>query len=62
MITPLAFTDSAAFKAGQGYERRSFTELLRRRASLLEQMDGPTPRTVVRELRRLADQIDQEPT
>lgn len=54
--------DSVAFSAGRGYERRSITERLRQRARMLECMDGPTPRTVVRELRRLADQIDQEPT
>jgi hypothetical protein len=52
--------DSVAFTAGQGYERRRIAERLRSRASLLECMDGPTPRTVVRELRRLADEIDQE--
>lgn len=57
----LELRDSIAWAAGQSYERRRIGELLRQRASLLEQMPGPTPRTVVRELRRFADQIDREP-
>lgn len=51
---------SAGFQAGIQHERNRITALLRQRASLLELMDGSTPRTVVRELRRFADEIDQE--
>lgn len=57
----LELRDSIVWAAGVGYERRRIGELLRQRASLLQCMDGPTPRTVVRELRRLAEVIDQEP-
>lgn len=57
----LELRDSVAWAAGTAYERRRIGERLRQRASLLEQMPGPTPRAVVRELRRLADQFDQEP-
>lgn len=56
----LELRDSVAWAAGTAYERRRITELLRQRASLLQQMPGPTPRSVVAELRRLADQIDGE--
>lgn len=52
--------DSVAFTAGQAYRSRLIAEHLRQRASLLTLMPGPTPRAVVRELRRLADEIEQE--
>lgn len=58
----LELRDSVAWAAGVGHERRRIGEMLRQRASLLEHMPGPTPRAVVRELRRLADEIDREPT
>lgn len=54
--------DSVAFSAGQSYQTRRIAERLRQRARLLECMDGPTPRTVVRELRRFAEEIEQEPS
>jgi hypothetical protein len=57
----LELRDSVAWAAGVGYERRRFGELLRQRATLLQQLQGPQPRAVVRELRRLADEIDKEP-
>lgn len=59
LITELR--DSVAFTAGQGYQNRCIAERLRNRASLLEQMPGPQPRAVVRELRRFADEIEAEP-
>lgn len=49
--------DSAAFNAGVDHEPRRIAELHLLRASLLEQMPGPTPRAVVRELRRIAQQL-----
>lgn len=57
----LELRDSVAWAAGVGYERRRIAERHRQRASLLEQMPGPTPRAVVRELRRLADELDDTP-
>lgn len=57
----LELRDSVAWAAGVGYERRRIAELHRQRATLLEQLPGPTPRAVVRELRRLADEIDATP-
>lgn len=57
----LELRDSVAWAAGQSYERRRIGEVLRQRASLLEYMPGPTPRAVVRELRRMANEIDREP-
>jgi hypothetical protein len=56
----LELRDSTAWRAGQAYERRRIGEVLRLRANLLEQLPGPTPRSVVRELRRLAHEIDRE--
>jgi adenosylmethionine-8-amino-7-oxononanoate aminotransferase len=58
----LELRDSVAWAAGVGYERRRIGEVLRQRALLLEHMPGSTPRVVVKELRRLADDIDREPT
>lgn len=55
----LELRDSVAWAAGQSYERRRIGEVLRQRASLLEHMPGPTPRAVVRELRRMAHEIDR---
>lgn len=57
----LELRDSVAWAAGQSYERRRIGEVLRQRASLLEHLPGPTPRAVVRELRRMAHEIDREP-
>jgi hypothetical protein len=57
----LELRDSVAWAAGQSYERRRIGEVLRLRATLLEQLPGPTPRAVVRELRRMANEIDREP-
>lgn len=57
----LELRDSVAWAAGQSYERRRIGELLRKRALLLEHIPGPTPRAVVRELRRMANEIDREP-
>lgn len=57
----LELRDSVAWAAGVGYERRRFAEHLRQRATLLQQMPGPTPRAVVYELRRLADELDATP-
>lgn len=57
----LELRDSVAWAAGQSYERRRIGEVLRQCASLLEYMPGPTPRAVVRELRRMANEIDREP-
>lgn len=57
----LELRDSVAWAAGQSYERRRIGEVLRIRANLLEHMHGPTPRAVVRELRRMAHEIDREP-
>ncbi len=57
----LELRDSVAWSAGVGYERRRIGEVLRIRANLLEQMPGTTPRGVVRELRRMAHEIDREP-
>jgi hypothetical protein len=56
----LELRDSVAWRAGQSYERRRIGEVLRIRANLLEHMPGPIPRSVVRELRRMAHEIDRE--
>lgn len=56
----LELRDSVAWAAGQSYERRRIGEVLRQRASLLDHLPGPTPRAVVRELRRMAHEIDRE--
>jgi hypothetical protein len=58
----LELRDSVAWAAGVGYERRRIAEHLRQRATLLQQMPGPTPRAVVHELRRLADELDATPS
>lgn len=58
----LELRDSVAWAAGTAYERRRIAERHRQRASLLEQMPGPTPRAVVRELRRIADELDATPS
>lgn len=55
----LELRDSVAWAAGQSYERRRIGELLRQRAIFLREMPGPTPRSVVRELTRLIDVIDE---
>lgn len=55
----LELRDSVAWAAGTSYERRRIGELLRQRATLLQQMPGPTPRAVVTELRRLAYELDE---
>ena len=55
----LELRDSVAWAAGQSYERRRIGELLRRRITLLREMPGPTPRSVIAELGRLADQLDE---
>ena len=47
----LELRDSVAWAAGQSYERRRIT--------LLRDMPGPTPRSVIAELGRLADQLDE---
>jgi hypothetical protein len=57
----LELPDSVAWAAGTAYERRRIGECLRQRADLLVQLPGPTSRSVVAELRRLADQIDVTP-
>lgn len=57
----LELRDSVAWAAGQSYERRRIWQVLRLRATLLEQLPGPTPRAVVRELRRIAHEIEREP-
>ena len=54
----LELRDSVAWSAGVGHERRRITELLRQRATLLQQTPGPTSRSVQAELRRLADLIE----
>lgn len=56
----LELRDSVPWAAGQSYERRRIGEVLRQRASLLDHLPGPTPRAVVRELRRMALEIDRE--
>lgn len=55
----LELRDSVAWAAGQSYERRRIGELLRRRISLLREMPGPTPRSVIAELGRLIDVIEE---
>lgn len=57
----LELRDSVAWAAGTAYERRRISEILRQRASLLQQLPGPTSRSVVAELRMLAEQIEQAP-
>ena len=54
----LELRDSVAWAAGVGHERRRITELLRQRATLLQQLPGPTSRSVQADLRRLADLIE----
>ena len=51
--------DSVAFTAGVAHERRRMAAQLRHRAFLLMQLPGSTARTVVAELCRLADSLEE---
>ena len=59
MSTAQELRVSVGWSAGIGHERRRVSDMLRQRATLLQQLPGPTPRAVVTELRRLADQIEE---
>ena len=52
---------SVAFTAGAAHKARQVAELLRQRATDLQQLPGPTSRSVITELRRMADLIEELP-
>lgn len=50
MITPLAFSGAAAFRAGQDHKRLQIEDIIRARIAELQATPGPIPRRGIAEL------------